>query len=166
MGPLAAAVRGAGADLGAALNIDGDRIAFVTAEGVPLTEEHTLPLAAMSRLERRPEELLQVGFAGKHLFDGRDERLLRELERHIGELLVVSLGKYPLVLLLLSDEEVELILEVLVSGELLHPRVEFYRFDLGFYRYAENFECCAVFFLRHRRLPFFMPICLAERCRY
>jgi len=42
------------ADLGAAVNIDGDRVAFVTADGVPLSEECTLPLAAWNRLARRP----------------------------------------------------------------------------------------------------------------
>jgi phosphomannomutase len=54
MGPLAAEVRRAGADLGAAINVDGDRVAFVTGAGVALSEEHTLPLAAMARLRRRP----------------------------------------------------------------------------------------------------------------
>jgi len=42
------------ADLGAVINIDGDRIGFITSEGVPLSEEYTLPLAAMSRFSRRP----------------------------------------------------------------------------------------------------------------
>ena len=42
------------ADLGAAVNIDGDRVAFVTADGTALSEEHTLPLAALGRLARRP----------------------------------------------------------------------------------------------------------------
>jgi phosphomannomutase len=43
-----------GADLGAALNVDGDRIGFVTAEGRALSEEYALPLAAVPRLRRRP----------------------------------------------------------------------------------------------------------------
>jgi phosphomannomutase len=34
--------------------VDGDRIGFVTAEGVALSEEYTLPLAAQTRLARRP----------------------------------------------------------------------------------------------------------------
>lgn len=42
------------ADLGAAVNIDGDRVAFVTADGTALSEEHTLALAALGRLARRP----------------------------------------------------------------------------------------------------------------
>ncbi len=43
-----------GADLGFSLNTDGDRIVFRTGEGVWLSEEHTLPLAADCRLRRRP----------------------------------------------------------------------------------------------------------------
>lgn len=54
MRQLAALMRCLSADLGAAINIDGDRIGFVTADGVALSEEHTLPLAARNRLARRP----------------------------------------------------------------------------------------------------------------
>jgi phosphomannomutase len=36
------------------MNVDGDRVAFVTAAGRALSEEHTLPLAAEARLARRP----------------------------------------------------------------------------------------------------------------
>lgn len=54
MADLAVLVKEQNADLGAAINVDGDRIAFVTAGGAPLTEEHTLPLAAQDRLARRP----------------------------------------------------------------------------------------------------------------
>jgi phosphomannomutase len=54
MAQLAAELRGAGADLGAAINVDGDRIAFTTGQGVALSEEYGLPLAAMARLRRRP----------------------------------------------------------------------------------------------------------------
>jgi phosphomannomutase len=43
-----------GADLGAALNVDGDRIGFVTGEGLALSEEYSLPLVTMPRLRRRP----------------------------------------------------------------------------------------------------------------
>jgi phosphomannomutase len=48
--PLLARVRRAGADLGFALDPDGDRCAVLTAEAV-LGEEWTLPLAAWERLE-------------------------------------------------------------------------------------------------------------------
>ena len=54
MAPLAAEVRRTPVDLGAALNVDGDRLAFVTGAGVALSEEYTLPLGAMARLRRRP----------------------------------------------------------------------------------------------------------------
>jgi phosphomannomutase len=54
MAALAAQVRESGAELGAAINVDGDRLAFTTGAGVALSEEHTLPLAAMARLRRRP----------------------------------------------------------------------------------------------------------------
>jgi len=54
MRQIATLARCFGADLGAALNVDGDRIGFVTAEGQALSEEYSLPLAATPRLRRRP----------------------------------------------------------------------------------------------------------------
>ena len=54
MRQLAALLRYLEADLGAAINIDGDRLGFVTASGVPLSEEHTFPLVADYLLSRRP----------------------------------------------------------------------------------------------------------------
>lgn len=42
------------ADLGVAINVDGDRIGFVTSGGTALSEEYALPLTAGPRLERRP----------------------------------------------------------------------------------------------------------------
>ena len=54
MRQLAAIMRWLQADVGAAVNVDGDRIGFVTSEGVALSEEYTLPLAAGTRLKRRP----------------------------------------------------------------------------------------------------------------
>ncbi len=54
MRQLAALLRHLDADLGAAINIDGDRIGFVTADGMPLSEEHTFPLVADHCLSRRP----------------------------------------------------------------------------------------------------------------
>ncbi len=54
MQQLAAIMRWLKADLGAAINVDGDRIGFVTREGVALSEEYALPLAASIRLKRRP----------------------------------------------------------------------------------------------------------------
>ncbi len=54
MRQLAALMRCLEADFGAALNIDGDRIGFVTGSGRALSEEYALPLAAGTRLKRRP----------------------------------------------------------------------------------------------------------------
>lgn len=54
MRQLATLTRHLEADLGAAINVDGDRIGFVTPEGTPLSEEYSLPLAAIHRLARRP----------------------------------------------------------------------------------------------------------------
>lgn len=54
MRQLSALMRHLDVHLGAAINIDGDRIGFVTADGDPLTEEHTLPLVAARMLARRP----------------------------------------------------------------------------------------------------------------
>ncbi len=54
MRQLAALMKHLTVDLGAAINIDGDRIGFVTADGEPLTEEHTLPLVAAHVLSRQP----------------------------------------------------------------------------------------------------------------
>lgn len=54
MRQLATLMRCFEADLGAAINVDGDRIGFVTREGTALSEEYALPLVAGLRLERRP----------------------------------------------------------------------------------------------------------------
>ena len=54
MRQVADSVRGFEADLGAALNVDGDRVGFVTADGTALSEEYSLPLVAAPRLRRRP----------------------------------------------------------------------------------------------------------------
>ena len=54
MRQLAVVTRGAGADLGTALNVDGDRVGFVTGDGTALSEEYSLPLVATPRLRRRP----------------------------------------------------------------------------------------------------------------
>lgn len=42
------------ADIGVGVNVDGDRVGFVTADAVALSEEYSLPLAALRRLARRP----------------------------------------------------------------------------------------------------------------
>lgn len=53
MRQLGALLRYVEADLGAAINIDGDRIGFVTSNGTPLSEEYTFPLVADYLLSRR-----------------------------------------------------------------------------------------------------------------
>ncbi len=54
MSQLSTFVRSLDVDAGVAFNVDGDRAAFVTEEGVPLSAEMTLPLVARNRLDRRP----------------------------------------------------------------------------------------------------------------
>ncbi len=53
MRQLASLMRCVEADFGVAVNIDGDRIGFVTSDGVALSEEYALPLTARIRLRRR-----------------------------------------------------------------------------------------------------------------
>jgi phosphomannomutase len=54
MSQLSTFVQGLDVDLGAAVNVDGDRVAFVTEAGIPLSSEVTLPVVARNRLSRRP----------------------------------------------------------------------------------------------------------------
>jgi phosphomannomutase len=54
MRQLATLVRCLDVDLGVAMNVDGDRVGFVAADGTALSEEYSLPLAADVRLQRRP----------------------------------------------------------------------------------------------------------------
>jgi len=54
MRQLAALMRSVDADLGAALNVDGDRIGFVTSDGTALSEELALPLVARHIFRKRP----------------------------------------------------------------------------------------------------------------
>jgi phosphomannomutase len=58
MRQLGALLRYLEADLGASVNIDGDRIGFVTSNGVPLSEEYTFPLIADHILSCRPGPLV------------------------------------------------------------------------------------------------------------
>ena len=85
MHDLAEFVRGSEAELGAALNIDGDRVAFTTGSGVPLSEEYTLPLAAESRLARRPG-LVVTNLSTSRMIEAVAERHgLRVLRTGVGE---------------------------------------------------------------------------------
>jgi phosphomannomutase len=92
MRQVAAVVRDGGADLGAALNVDGDRIGFVTADGTALSEEYSLPLAAMARLRRRPGPIVT-----SYSTSGMVEALARAhgqrvIRGPVGESHVVDLG--------------------------------------------------------------------------
>jgi phosphomannomutase len=51
---LGETVRESGADLGMAVDPDGDRLALVDGDGEPVGEDHTLALAAAHVLDRRP----------------------------------------------------------------------------------------------------------------
>lgn len=53
MEELSRLVKESKADIGAAINVDGDRVSFVTETGRILSEEMTLPLVAINRLGRR-----------------------------------------------------------------------------------------------------------------
>ncbi len=81
-----------GADLGAALNVDGDRIGFVTGEGTALSEEYSLPLVAAPRLRRRPGPVVT-----SYSTSGMVEALARAhgqgvIRGPVGESQIVDLG--------------------------------------------------------------------------
>jgi phosphomannomutase len=80
------------ADLGAALNVDGDRIGFVTGEGTALSEEYTLPLAAMPRLRRRPGTVV-TSFSTSGMVSALAHALGQRVVRGpVGESQIVDLG--------------------------------------------------------------------------
>ena len=92
MRQLATLARCFGADLGAALNVDGDRIGFVTAGGLALSEEYSLPLAAIPRMRRRPGPVVT-----SYSTSGMVEALARAhgqraIRGPVGESQVVDLG--------------------------------------------------------------------------
>lgn len=92
MGVLARQTAAAGADLGAALNIDGDRIAFVLPDGRPLSEEHTLPLAALNRLARRPGPVV-TNLSTSRMIDSLASRFGQSVLRApVGESYVMERG--------------------------------------------------------------------------
>ncbi|HEX9187157.1 MAG TPA: phosphoglucosamine mutase [Vicinamibacteria bacterium] len=92
MRQIATLARCFGADLGAALNVDGDRIGFVTGEGTPLSEEYTLPLVVTPRLRRRPGPVVT-----SYSTSGMVEALARShgqpvIRGPVGESQIVDLG--------------------------------------------------------------------------
>jgi phosphomannomutase len=92
MRQLATLARCFGADLGAALNVDGDRIGFVTGDGTALSEECSLPLVAAPRLRRRPGPVVT-----SHSTSGMVEAVARAhgqrvVRGPVGESSIVDLG--------------------------------------------------------------------------
>jgi phosphomannomutase len=80
------------ADLGAGLNVDGDRVGFVTREGTALSEEYALPLAAAARLRRRPGPIvtnLSTSSMVEAVAAGCGQRVLRA---PVGESHVIDQG--------------------------------------------------------------------------
>ncbi len=80
------------ADLGAAVNVDGDRIAFATADGTPLSEEFTLPLAASSRLERRAGAIVTNLSTSRRIDALASRHAQRVIRTSVGEAHVMDRG--------------------------------------------------------------------------
>jgi phosphomannomutase len=92
MRQLAALMRNLQADLGAAINVDGDRVGFVTASGLALSEEFSLPLAAQIRLARRPG-LVVTHLSTSRMIDAVAERFGQTVLRTpVGEGHVMDVG--------------------------------------------------------------------------
>ncbi len=92
MRQLAALMRCIPADFGAALNVDGDRIGFVTAEGRALSEEYAFPLAAAVRLKRRPG-LVATNFSTSRMIDHVAAEFCQKVVRTpVGESHVIDQG--------------------------------------------------------------------------
>jgi phosphomannomutase len=92
MRQLADETLSARADLGAAINVDGDRIALVTAQGVALSEECTLPLVARARLRRRPGLVVTNLSTSRMVDEVAKEAGQKVLRAAVGESLVIDLG--------------------------------------------------------------------------
>ena len=92
MKALADHVRNVRADLGAALNVDGDRAGFVTRDAVALSEEYTLPLAAGARLRRHPGTIV-TNLSTSSMIEAVAARLgQRVLRAPVGESHVIDAG--------------------------------------------------------------------------
>jgi len=85
-------VRRCDVDLGAALNVDGDRVAFVTGSGDPLSEEFTLPLAAVCRLARRPGSIVTNFSTSRRVDAIAEEYGERVIRTAVGEGRVMERG--------------------------------------------------------------------------
>jgi phosphomannomutase len=92
MRQLASLMRWFQADLGAAINVDGDRVGFVTASAVALSEEYALPLAAEMRLRRRPGTVV-TSMSSSRMIDAVAERHgQRVIRTLVGESHVIDHG--------------------------------------------------------------------------
>lgn len=90
MRQLAALLRYLDADLGAAMNIDGDRIGLVTATGQALSEEYSFPLIADYLLSRRPAPVV-TNLSTSRMIDEVARRYGQPVIRtHIGEGYVIE----------------------------------------------------------------------------
>lgn len=94
MRQLATLVRCLDVDLGVAMNVDGDRVGFVTSDGTPLSEEYSLPLAADVRLARRPGPVV-TSYSTSRMIDAVAARYGQPVHRTIvGEGYVLDRGLY------------------------------------------------------------------------
>ena len=85
MRQLAALMRYVEADIGVAINIDGDRIGLVTANGTPLSEEYSFPLVAEYMLSRRPGPVV-TNFSTSGMIDEVARNFAQPVQRtFIGE---------------------------------------------------------------------------------
>jgi len=85
MRQLASLMRCVQADFGVAVNIDGDRIGFVTSDGLSLSEEYALPLTARIRLRRR---------AGPVVTNLSSSRMVEAVAAHFGQQVIrTSVGE-------------------------------------------------------------------------
>lgn len=92
MRQLSAFVNGLEVDLGAAINVDGDRIAFVTGKGLPLSSEATLPVVARNRLVRRPGPVVTSLSTSRMIDVVAEERGQIVIRTAVGESHVIDRG--------------------------------------------------------------------------
>jgi phosphomannomutase len=92
MGALSTLVSNGRFDLGAALNIDGDRLALVAEDGTCLSEEYTLPLVARSRLLRRTGPIVTTFSTSKRIDPVAAEFDQKVIRTAVGESYVMDRG--------------------------------------------------------------------------
>ncbi len=92
MGDLSALVSNGSFDLGAALNIDGDRLVLVAEDGTCLSEEYTLPLVAGSRLLRRPGPIVTTLSTSRRIDPVAAEFDQKVIRTAVGESYVMDRG--------------------------------------------------------------------------